>query len=192
MASLASVAITPLAGNELFFRSLSGDEVMGGVFTYEVQVLSKADIKPSDALGQNLTVSVALSAGGERHFNGFVSRFTRVGKQGDNFTYRLLLHPWLWFLSRTSDCRIFQLHTVPDIVKKVFRKQPVSLFDEALGEYSPREYVVQYRETDLNFISRLLEREGIAFHFVHELGKHTLVLTDSSRKREPAPGYAAI
>src|SRR5881396_207359 len=118
-----------------------------------------------------MTSSVALSPGGERHFNGFVSRFTRVGKQDDQFIYRLSLRPWLWFLSRTADCRIFQHHTVPDIVKKIFRKQQVSLFDEGLGEHRSQEYVVQYRETDLNFVSRLLEREGISFHFLHALGK---------------------
>ena len=158
MATLGSTAVTPLAGNELFFRSLTGDEVMNGVFSYHVEVLSKADIKLSDALGQNLTVSVGLSAGGVRHFNGFISRFARAGKQDEHFVYDLELRPWLWFLSRSADCRIFQLHTIPEVVKKIFRKHPVNLFDEALGEYPSREYVVQYRETDLAFISRLLER----------------------------------
>jgi type VI secretion system secreted protein VgrG len=193
MASLGPVSITPLAGNDLFFRSLSGDEVMGGLFEYHVQILStNPNIKLADALGQTMTISIHLTSGGVRHFNGFVTRLSRVGLHGTHFLYRAVLHPWLWFLSRTSDCRIFQDRSVPEIVEKIFRKHPNNLFEEALETYTPRDYLVQYRETDLNFVNRLLEQEGIAYHFEHVLGKHTLVLTDSTRHRNAATGYELI
>ena len=193
MAALGPVLITPLAGNNLFFRSLSGDEAMGGLFEYTVQVLStNPNIKLADSLGQSMTVSIQLTNGGLRHFNGVVTRLSRVGLHGTHFLYRLVLHPWLWFLSRNADCRIFQNRSVPEVVAKVLRKQPGNVFEEALETYDPRDYLVQYRETDLNFVNRLLEQEGIAYHFEHELGKHTLVLTDSTRHRNPAPGYELV
>jgi type VI secretion system secreted protein VgrG len=195
MASLGSVSVTPLHANEFFFRSLSGDESMSGLYEFTVQLLStNPAIKLAEALGENMTVTINLSSGKVRYFNGFITRFTRIGISGGYYLYRAVLHPWLWFLGRTADCRIFQNHNIPDIVKKVFKKHPVHLFDEAIAtdDYKIQDYLVQYRETDLNFVSRLLERVGIAYHFTHALGQHTLVLTDSIRKREAAPDYAVI
>ncbi len=88
--------------------------------------------------------------------------------------------PWLWFLTRTADCRIFQTMTVPDIIKQVFRDQGFTDFKDSLsGTYTAWENCVQYRETDFNFVSRLMEHEGIYYFFTHENGKHTLVLADS-------------
>ena len=89
--------------------------------------------------------------------------------------------PWLWFLTRTSDCRIFQEKTVPDIIKEIFRDHGFTDFEERLsGSYRTWVYCVQYRETDFNFVSRLMEQEGIYYYFKHENGKHTLVLADSA------------
>jgi type VI secretion system secreted protein VgrG len=194
MSALGPVIITPLAGNELLFRSLTGDETMNGLFEYTVQVLSKAaDISLPAALGANMTIAVELSGGGQRYFNGHVTRLTRVGVFGNYFLYRLVLRPWLWFLGRSADCRIFQNKSIPDIVKKVFRKHAsVSRFDESLHDYHPQPYLVQYRETDLNFVTRLLERAGISYHFVHADGEHSLVMTDGAGKRLPAPGYEKV
>ncbi len=190
-----SVLITPLAGNDLFFRSLSGREAMGGLFEYDVQVWSKnPKITLADALGKNMTVTVPLSQGGFRYFNGLITRFTRIGLQSNYFLYRAVLHPWSWLLSRTTDCRIFQNRNVPEIAEKIFLKYPEHWFDKKqLAEtYKPREFLVQYRETDLNFVNRLLEQEGISSHFVHELGKHTMMLTDSSHGRTAVPNYGQI
>src|SRR4029453_17173961 len=95
---------------------------------------------------------------------------------------------WPWFLTRTTDCRIFQKKSVPDIVKQLFAEYGLSDYRFQLtGSYEPREYCVQYRESDYDFIARLLEDEGIFFFFVHENGKHTLVIADAPRAHDPCP-----
>src|SRR5881628_1442940 len=100
-----------------------------------------------------------LRGGQFRFFNGYVTRFAPEGMAGRYFRYHLGMRPWLWFLTRTADCRIFQDKTVPDILKEVFAKHPVAAFDDsALTDlYTRREYCVQYRETDFNFVGRLME-----------------------------------
>ncbi len=90
--------------------------------------------------------------------------------------YRVSLRPWFWLLTRTSDCRIFQNHTVPDIIKQVFRDLGFSDFEDSLsGSYREWEYCVQYRETSFDFVSRLMEQEGIYYYFRHEKARHVLV-----------------
>jgi type VI secretion system secreted protein VgrG len=102
--------------------------------------------------------------GQERIFHGLVSRFALVGYAGRLVLYRAELRPWFWFLTRTADCRIFQNKSVPDIAKEIFREHGFSDFEDLCGEsYPPREYCVQYRESDFNFISRLFEQEGIYY-----------------------------
>ncbi|WP_038825311.1 type VI secretion system tip protein VgrG, partial [Pseudomonas aeruginosa] len=86
--------------------------------------------------------------------------------------------PWLWLLTRTSDCRIFQNQKVPDIIKQVFRDLGFSDFEDALSRsYREWEYCVQYRETSFDFVSRLMEQEGIYYWFRHEQKRHILVLS---------------
>ena len=193
MAVLGPVSVSPLAGNELFFRSLSGSESMNGLYQYTVQVLAKVGtIKLPQVLGQNMTIAVPLSSGSPRYFNGYVTRFSRIGAHGSHYLYRAVLRPWLWFLGHTSDCRIFQNQTIPDIVKAIFDKYPNKSVDPNLGDYAPQAYLVQYRETDLNFVCRLLERAGIAFHFSHDNGSHKMILTDSITGRPIAKDYGTI
>src|SRR5262249_1317194 len=90
------------------------------------------------------------------------------------------VNAWLWFLTRTSDCRIFQEKTVPEIIKEVFADHRMAMFEDGLtASYAKREYCVQYRETDFAFVSRLMEEEGIYYYFEHSDGKHILKLVDS-------------
>src|SRR5947209_20026457 len=93
--------------------------------------------------------------------------------------FELEIVPWLWFLTHYHDCRIFQNKSVPDIVQQVFNDRGYSHFKLNLnGTYPVRDYCVQYRESDLDFVSRLLEHEGIFYYFEHAQDKHTLVLAD--------------
>ncbi|VAW85131.1 VgrG protein [hydrothermal vent metagenome] len=178
---------TPLGDDVLMLRAMSGSEELGRLSQFDLDLLSRDDqIKLEDVLGQNLTVELMLPDGETRYFNGIVSRFCQVGESGEFFSYQATLRPWFWLLTRTSDCRIFQEMTVPDIIKAVFRDNGFSDFEESLsGEYRTWEYCVQYRETDFNFVSRLMEQEGIYYYFVHEDGKHTLKLSDSISAHEP-------
>src|SRR5205085_11481841 len=99
---------------------------------------------------------------------------------------------WLWLLSHNADCRIFQEQTAPDIIKQVFRDRGFNDFELQLDEdsYPKLEYCCQYRETDLNFVSRLMEKEGIYYFFKHSGGKHQLVLADSKSSHQPVPDHA--
>jgi type VI secretion system secreted protein VgrG len=186
--------ITPLGDDVLLFNRMTATEQLGRLFEFELDLLSKdPDIKFEDILGQNVTVRLTLPDDKERYFNGYVSRFSQEGTLENFNAYHATVHPWLWFLTRTADCRIFQQQTVPDIIKTVFRDHGFSDFEESLsGSYRTWEYCVQYRETDFNFVSRLMEQEGIYYYFKHEKTKHIMVLSDSVSSHEPYPGYEKL
>ncbi|MBL3589258.1 MAG: type VI secretion system tip protein VgrG [gamma proteobacterium endosymbiont of Lamellibrachia anaximandri] len=186
--STRSVSVsTPLGGDVLVFKSMSASEGMSQLFEYELELLSEqSDIGLNDMLGQSVTVLLvtdtpAAQGGKDRFFNGQVSRFSYAGTQDRYHLYQATLRPWFWNLTRTSNCRIFQEMTVPDIVAEVLRKNGFSDFEFSLssGPYRTWTYCVQYRETDFNFICRLLEQEGIYFYFRHQENQHSLAMTDS-------------
>jgi len=172
---------TPLGADVLILQSFAGTERISSLFSYQLELLSAQDnIPPADIVGKNVTITLDLADGSQRFFNGFVSQF--VG--GAMFTrelrrYRAEVVPWLWFLTRASDCRIFQFNTVPQIIEQVLPDLGFTDFEMDLqGNHPEREYCVQYRETAFNFVSRLMEEEGMFYWFRHEDGKHTLVVAD--------------
>ncbi len=185
---------SPLGDNVLLFYRMSGQESLSQPFAYELELLSEKDaIKPDKILGEPLTIHLQLDANTWRHFSGHVTRFAQFGNQGRLASYRATLRPWLWFLSRAANCRIFQHKTVPDIIKQVFRDQGFADFQERLtGSYSSRDYCVQYRESDLDFVSRLMEEEGIYYYFHHQQNKHELILCDSITAHDKVAGYEQI
>ena len=178
---------TPLGEDVLLFHGMHAREEMSRLCEYQLDLLSpKDDINLDDILGKNVTVKLALPDDSTRYFNGFVTRFAQGGTYGRYNRYSAVVRPWLWFLTRTTDCRIFQEMNVPDIVKKVFADHPTADFKlELTGTYRKWNYCVQYRETDFNFVSRLMEEEGIYYYFRHTDGHDTLVLTDSTSKHAP-------
>src|SRR5262245_62144597 len=188
------IELTSPLGKDLLFRSLHGHEELGRASEFQLAALStRKDIKPTELLGKTVTIKLELVKGGYRYFNGYVTRFSQGETVGRYYEYRMIVHPWLWFLTRTADCKIFQEKTVPDIIKEVFADHPVAVFDDALtGKYSQREYCVQYRETDFNFVSRLMEEEGIYYYFEHSDGKHTLKLVDSDSGHKTLENKATI
>src|SRR5262249_48519086 len=155
---------------------------------FRAELLGRDDRRDFDPIvGKNVTVAIAAT-GGDRYVNGIVSRFAQAGTVGRHASYTADIVAWPWFLTHTTDCRIFQKKSVPDIVKQIFGEYGLSDYRFQLtGSYEPREYCVQYRESDYDFIARLLEDEGIFYFFVHEDGKHTLVLADSQRAHDPCP-----
>src|SRR6185503_14582927 len=184
---------TPL-GDDLLFHGMHVREEMSRLFEYQLDLLSvKPDIDVVKILGKNVTIKLALPDDSTRYFNGFVTRFSQGARYGRYTRYSAIVRPWLWFLTRTTDCRIFQEMTVPDIVKKVFADHPTADFAfELTGSYKKWVYCVQYRETDFNFISRLLEEEGIYYYVRHTDGHNTVVLTDSTSKHTPTKGYETV
>jgi len=186
---------TPLGGDTLVFQSLSISEQLGRLFSLEIAAGSeRGDLKSDDLLGKGVSVEMKCPRGGVRYFHGFVSRFSRVPRPGTRyFSYHLTAVPWLWFLTRHSDCFIFQNKTLQDILRDLFGRRGFSDFKFQLsGNYTPWEYCVQYRETDFNFVSRMLEQEGVYYYFEHEKEKHTVVFADSPSAHQPFPKYEKL
>lgn len=185
---------TPLGADVLLFHKMTVTEELGRPFEFEMELFSlQGDIALSDVLGQGFTVTVTLPAGGQRYYHGLVSRFVQSGHRGDYHIYHASLRPWLWFLTRSANCCIFQTMTVPDIVKKVFGDAGFTDYDAQLnGTYTTWDYRVQYRETAFAFVSRLMEHEGIYYYFKYDNGKHTLVLCDGPSSHATVSGYETV
>jgi type VI secretion system secreted protein VgrG len=181
---------TPLPEGDLRFDSMQHNAGVSALEETQLFLLSdKAEIAPEKLLGQTVDIKLQLRDGEVRHLCGHVTRFGLGRHQGRYFGYVAEVRPWLWFLTRRSDCRIFQDMTVPDIVRKVFADYgDIAVFDFRLGgSYRTRDYTVQYRETDFNFVARLMEDEGIFWYFEHEEGEHRLVVLDSPDPLSAAP-----
>jgi type VI secretion system secreted protein VgrG len=207
-------------GSKLKFHHMSASEQLSQVPKYNLELLSEdPDIDFTEVLGQHMTVELDLPEGtgeatrqtfvagktggpGKRYFDGIVSRISYTGKNGSDHQYSVVVQPWLAFLNNTQDYKIFQGKPVIEILKDVFADAPGAKFeDKTTALYTKWEYCVQYAETDLNFVLRLMEQEGITFYFTHQLittkdgkkeGEHTLVLADSLTGHSPFNGYEAI
>ena len=184
------MALKTSAGPLLRFRTMSAQEEISRLFEFQVIALSMQDtLAPDDFLGKPAAVSLDLGDGATRWFNGLVASFGIEGGDGREASYRLTLRPWLWLLTRSANLRIFQEKSALDIVKEVLANYPGSVVDKTSGSHPVRKYCVQYRETDFNFVSRLLEEEGIFYWFDHSEQKHDLVLADSPSAHSPMAGF---
>ena len=202
--ALRRIAIdTPLGADVLLVRRCSIREQVSRLFRIDLNLISKkSNINFDEIIGKNVTIRLEL-AKQTRYFNGFVSRFVQTKAERSYSVYQATVVPWPWFLTRTSDCRIFQESmeeppdemTVPGIIKKVFKDFGFENFvsDDGLSEtYRKWEFCVQYRETAFNFVSRLMEQEGVGYYFKHEDGKHTLMLTDSINAHTAFENYENV
>ncbi len=183
---------TPLGKDVLLLQQLTGYEAMSRLFVYELNLLAHDNdsIVFSDIVGQKVTITLSSPGGTPRYINGYVSRFTQGDTDDRNFThYHAQVVPWLWFLTRQADCRIFQNLAVNDIISQVFNLFDFNDFRLSLTNTYPQlEYCVQYRETSFNFVSRLMEEFGIFYYFDHSTeGKHTMVLADQSSTLPACP-----
>ncbi len=179
---------TPLGENELLLKSFSGSEGISTLFGYRLEMVAENKTKvPFDAiLGQKLTVHLQLPDESETHLNGLCVRFAQAERDATFTLYEAEIVPDVWKLTRKAQSRIFQRMTVKEILQKVFKGYTV---DWQLNEkYEPRDYCVQYRETDFNFGSRLMEEEGIYFFFEHGDGSHKMIVSDSPLNHPKLPG----
>lgn len=189
----AATIQTPLGATLLTFTHLTGRDEISRCFEFTVGFVSEDhNIDPLKMLGG--VVSIEGEAGDhKRWFSGLVSEFRLVKLEGKLAHYLAVVRPWLWFLGNTTDCRIFQEMSVVEIVEDIFSKHEPAKFEKRLqGSYPTREYCVQYDESDLDFVQRLLEHEGILYFFEYAEGEHTLVLADAMSKLKPVPGYETV
>ncbi len=196
---------TPLGADVLLLNAFTGRESLSRLYSFQLEMASEKDvIDPNAIVGMPVGWSVAHIDQEPRYFHGIVNRFVAGGRSLQNLRlYRAEVVPWFWFLTRSADCRIYQGKKTPDIIEDVFNRLGFSgptYFESKLkGSYNAWEYCVQYRETAFNFVSRLMEHEGIFYYFRHEKDKHVLVLADASSayttcgesKVEYSPGEGA-
>ncbi|WP_341317010.1 type VI secretion system tip protein TssI/VgrG [Paraburkholderia sp. IMGN_8] len=200
MAQSPLVTIDTPLGDDVLFLSMRATAELGRMFSYDLTLLSKRpDVDFRRILGKRVTVSLQVSKAKPRIFSGYVVGFRQTGMRGRLHVYEAAVRPWLWLLTRRSNCRIFQNKNVEDIVKAIFA-DPVYKSVE-FGEikwkanarkHPAREYCVQYRESDFNFVSRLLEDEGIYYWYQDRDGKESLILTDSLATHESVPGCESL
>ena len=192
---------TPLGADKLLLMGFEGTEQISGLFAFGLDLqatnANAKDVKFESLLGQELVVTMQIqnkdpqsTAAEVRYFRGVCRRFEQ-GNRGLDFTsYRAEIVPQFWFLTRTAQCRIFQQMSVPDILKKVLTGLNVNW--QLDGTFEKREYCVQYRETDFNFASRLMEEEGIFYFFKHTKEEHQMVVADSARVHPDVPGVTKV
>lgn len=199
MGSTASIAnpftiSTPFLQDNIELVLLAGEESMSVPFRFNLEMTSSADaLDYSKILGKHVCVTITLPGGNTQYINGIVTRFSQGSKSERFTTYFAEIRPWFWLLSLQSDHRIFQNKTVPQIMEQIFSDQGFSDYrNDLTGTYQPREFCVQYGETTFNFLSRLMESEGIFYFFEHASDKHTLVFTDNADSYLSLPGIASI
>lgn len=188
------IAIATDAGDGAFMLlELRVHEELGRMFRIEALVRAqKPNINVDALLGTNATARVTVKQGVERYFNGIVSRVSRSGEKNTELDYTLILVPQVWLATRETDCIIHQNQKVPDIIKEYLDYYDVVVDDQLKGTYRTWENCVQYRESDFNFISRLMEQEGISYFFKHENGAHKMVLCDDPLSHKPLPNVPEI
>ena len=187
---------TVLGPDRLILAGVTSNEAISSPFSYWLDLVSETrNIALEGLIGTNVTFSVSLTNVEQRYYNGIVNRFmrnesTRMGGNEVMFLarYKAEIVPWLVTLSRNLNCRIFQNQTVPRIIEQIFNDRGVTDYEMRLTTtYAPREYCVQYRESDYDFIQRLMSYEGIFYFFTHENGRHRMVIADSGQVFSPCP-----
>jgi type VI secretion system secreted protein VgrG len=185
---------TPLGENALALSRFSGTEGLSGLFEFRIRAVSmQGGLDFASAVGKGSTITLTAQDDNKRYFHGVMTEARWAGTQEDLYIYQLVLRPWLWLLTRTSDCKIFAQMSPIDIIKQVFSDRGFSDFrDATTGSPPTLEYCVQYRETDFNFVCRLMEAYGIYYFFEHADGKHTLVLADAKSSHQQVPGLSSL
>ncbi|WP_459618836.1 type VI secretion system Vgr family protein [Bordetella sp. 2513F-2] len=183
-------AHTPLPPEMLRFARMHGREGLSMLYEFEVDLLSPTPALELRALlGKPVTLEIE-TGGAPRYLGGHAVRCVLVGREGDTsrlYRYRVTLRPWLWYLTQTSDSKIFQQLSVVDVIRQVLADYPFPVDYRLTGSYRQWEYCVQYQETDFDFVSRLMEHEGIYYWFRHDADGHTLVLSDDVAQHDPCP-----
>ncbi|MEW6342938.1 MAG: type VI secretion system tip protein TssI/VgrG [Pseudomonadota bacterium] len=198
---------TPLGPDALLVSALVVDEYVNQLTEIHLDLLShKSDIEIDKLVGQvvkitldpegesaSLTRVVSSSGANKRCFHGYVATFGRVGNSGTVTRYEMTVVPWFWFLTRSTDCRIFQNSTAQDILTSIFQELGFSDFEfDIKVKRPPLEYVVMYKESYFNFCARLMEQEGLLWTYRYEKDKHVLVIGDTNSVFRAIPNLATI
>jgi type VI secretion system secreted protein VgrG len=184
--------VTPLGQDVLLVAGLTVQEAISQLFSFHLDLLAEneTDIAFDKLLGQPITIRLGFPQDKNRYFNGICNRVSQ-GHRDQTFTsYRMEVVPRFWLLTRRAQSRIFQHISVPDILKKVLSDLDVSF--EIQGTFQPRDFCVQYRETDFNFASRLMEEEGIYYFFKHTANGHKMIVANTPASHPDMPEGSEI
>lgn len=193
---LISIKVDGMGDDDLLLQGFVGTERISQLYTFELDLLKEdigSPVQFDQIIGKRATMTVDLGNDEERYLDGFVSRFVLIGSEGGRLHYKAELVPWLWLLTKTANSRIFQDTSVSEIIRAVFDAySSIKDYDDQqlnpqAGAYPKKDYCVQYRESDFQFVSRLMEEHGIFYYFTHEKGQHTLVLGDEVTSLIHAP-----
>ncbi len=183
---------TPLGKDVLLAVGFYGQEAISQLFhfTLDVKATRTTSVPFDKLMGQPVSISLDLPDKDIRYFHGVCVRVIQAESDADFTDYQLELVPQFWLLTKRAQSRIFQHMTVPDILKKVFEGMDVEW--QISGKFEKRDFCVQYRESDYNFASRLMEEEGIFYFFKHAAGKHTMVVGNTPQVHPVVPGKSKI
>jgi type VI secretion system secreted protein VgrG len=183
---------TPLGKDVLLLTGFRGHEAISQLYNFQVDLLAEAqnEIRFDRIVGQNVTVEMRLANEEKRYFNGLVKRFSQGARDEVFVHFRAELVPKLWLLTKKVRCRIFQHLSVPEILRQVLSELEVAY--EISGTYYQRDYCVQYRESDFDFASRLMEEEGIYYFFKHGDASHQMVMTDMPNQHPSVSGQSNV
>ncbi|SFG49984.1 type VI secretion system secreted protein VgrG [Duganella sp. CF458] len=187
---------SPLEGNNaLLVETIQGEARMSSPYLFTLSLLSKSSsIDLQDLLGKNVSVGVRLADGSEHFVNGYVNVFGFTRSDGGFAFYHAEIVPWLAFLQRRTNSRIFQDLSVVDVLTQIFSSEYGSLAAyefRTAKTYLPENYIVQYDETDEHFVSRLMEKYGLFYYFEHSEEGHVMVISDDSRDSTFCPPQSA-
>ena len=192
---------TPFEDDYLLINSFTANEGISELFSLEVELLHEESgvwpdcdwIDPKKILGKSVGIIVSQGAEGGRYFNGIVSRFTQGVRSRRTSQYWITVVPAVWGFTQRVQSRIFQQKTVRSIIEEVFTGFEAGIKFELEYDYKPRNYCVQYRESDFDFVSRLMEEEGIYYFFEHtEDGAHKMIICDAPRFKLDCPGKSEL
>jgi type VI secretion system secreted protein VgrG len=191
-ASRPMTVTTPLGPDVMLLVGFSGHEGISQLFRFELDLAAEdqSQVVFDKLLGHKVTINLTVPGGQERHFSGICTSLSQGLRGTGDTMFRMEIAPHLWLLTRRSRSRIFQNVSVPEIVKKVL-DIPDVVYDLE-GTFHPRTFCVQYRETDFNFVSRLMEEEGIYYYFKHKADSHQMVVSNKAAFPELQPGELIV
>ncbi|HTS48077.1 MAG TPA: type VI secretion system tip protein TssI/VgrG [Bryobacteraceae bacterium] len=186
---------SPLGEDKLLVNKFSGAEKISELFKFDLELVSTDfSIQTEQMLGQNVTVGIRHIDGENfRYFNGHISKFAPIRHDGRLAYYQAEMVPWLWFLSLTQGCHIYQEKTLVEVITDTFNHYGYKDFNfNVTDRHKPWENCCQYQESAFEFVSRLLEIEGMYYFFKHEQGKHTMMIVDHMSSHTPCPFQSAF
>lgn len=189
---------TSLEDDYLLINRLSASEGLSRLFSIDAELLHEEDsegydptvVDPQSLIGQGITIKIEQADGTGRYFNGICNRFSQGTRHARFSFYNISVVPHVWILTQSSQSRIFQQKTVPDILNLVFKGFEVKY--EFQRTYQKRNYCVQYRESDFDFAARLMEEEGIFYFFEHSAGVHKMIVADTPQSHRDCPTKSTI